>query len=187
MQKELKKLAKSHPSGSFPQPISATPAQTDRAPGPRTTTPKPVPFNTTGRPQMPTTAINTGPTEHNSADLSQKRGKKREFEESVAATSPLQNNRPATPPASVVTGMNGTRPRPIKKQRVVRRLLGSSMTLQYDHHQRIPKDQPRREIYRSSNNQLHRVFEVYKFTLFFIRLSAFRSIVIVQRTSGYTY
>lgn len=116
--KELKKLAKSHPLGSFPQPTSAPLAQTDRAPGPRTTTPKPVPSNTTSRPQMPTAATNTTSTEHTSTDLSQKRGKKREFEESVTITSPLQNNRPATPPASVVNGMNGIRPRPIKKQRV---------------------------------------------------------------------
>ena len=121
MQKELKKLAKSHPSGGFPQHTSVTPAQTDRAPGTRTTTPKPAPSNLVGRPPMPTPVItNAAPPEHTPTDLSQKRGKKRELEDSTTGVPPQQNRRQATPPSTLVVGTNGVRPRPIKKQRVVR-------------------------------------------------------------------
>ena len=126
MQKELKKLAKSHPSGSFPQHTSATPAQTDRGPGARTTTPKPAPSNLVGRPLMPTPVVtNVAPPEHTPTDLSQKRGKKRELEESGTGIPPQQNRRQATPPTTSVAGTNGVRPRPIKKQRVVRCPLNS--------------------------------------------------------------
>lgn len=126
MQKELKKLAKSHPSGSFPQHTSVTPAQSDRAPGTRTTTPKPAPSNLVGRPPIPTPVItNAAPPEHTPTDLSQKRGKKRELEESATGVPPQQNRRQATPPATLVVGTNGVRPRPIKKQRVVRYQLNS--------------------------------------------------------------
>lgn len=122
VQKELKKLAKSHGSGSLPQHTPAALANTDRTPGPRTTTPKPpVTSNPVGNPQIPTTtATNITPSEHTPVDLSQKRGKKRELEESGTTLSPQQIHRQATPPASVVNSLNGVRPRPIKKQRVVR-------------------------------------------------------------------
>lgn len=120
-QKEFKKLAKSHPLVSFPQHTSAASAQTDRAPGTRTTTPKPALSNLIGRPPMPAPdAANPTPPEHTPTDLSQKRGKKRELEESAMTVTPQQNHRQATPPASVVIGTNGVKPRPMKKQRVVR-------------------------------------------------------------------
>ena len=120
MQKELKKLAKSHALGNLPQHTSAAPTQTDRTPGPRTTTPKIAPSNIVGRPPVltPTTADPVVP-EHAPLDLSQKRGKKRELEETTTV-SPQQNHRQATPPATVVIGANGVKQRPIKKQRVVR-------------------------------------------------------------------
>lgn len=95
--------------------------QTDRAPGPRMTTPKSALSNLVGRPPALTPATtDPAPPEHAPADLSQKRGKKRELEESATTVSPHQSHRQATPPATVVIGTNGVRPRPIKKQRVVR-------------------------------------------------------------------
>jgi len=129
VQKELKKLAKSHPSGGFPQHGSVTPAQTDRAPGTRTTTPKPTSSNHVGRLPMPAPAItNTAPPEHTPTDLSQKRGKKRELEESATVVTPQQHRRQVTPPATLVVGTNGVRPRPVKKQRVVRCRLNSRIS-----------------------------------------------------------
>ncbi|KAF9650216.1 hypothetical protein BDM02DRAFT_3112457 [Thelephora ganbajun] len=117
--KELKKLAKSHALGSFPQHASATPVQTDRTPGPRTITPKPAHSNLVGRPLTSTpVTTNPAPSEHTPMDLPQKRGKKRELEDSATTVTPQQNHRQATPPATIVNGTNGARPRPIKKQRV---------------------------------------------------------------------
>jgi len=116
--KELKKLAKSHALGNLSQHTSAAPTQTDRTPGPRTTTPKIAPSNIVGRPPVltPTTTDPVVP-EHAPLDLSQKRGKKRELEETTTV-SPQQNHRQATPPVTVVIGANGVKQRPIKKQRV---------------------------------------------------------------------
>jgi len=117
--KELKKLAKSHVLGNLPQHTSAAPTQTDRTPGPRTATPKTAPSNIVGRPPVltPTTTDPVAP-EHAPLDLSQKRGKKRELEETATTVSPQQNHRQATPPATVVIGANGVKQRPVKKQRV---------------------------------------------------------------------
>lgn len=166
VQKELKKLAKSHGSGSLPQHTPAALANTDRTPGPRTTTPKPpVTSNPVGNPQIPTTtATNITPSEHTPVDLSQKRGKKRELEESGTTLSPQQIHRQATPPASVVNSLNGVRPRPIKKQRVVRYPPISSTTSRSNCYQRMSRDWLRRKIFHSSSNPLHRVFETYKLT-----------------------
>lgn len=173
MQKELKKLVKSHALGSFPQHMSVTPAQTDRATGPRTTTPKPTPSNFVGRPPMPTPATtNPAPPEHTPTDLSYKRGKKREHEESASALTSQQNHREATPPATVVTGANGVRPRPIKKQRVVRCPLSWRIISQRDLHrsQRMSRGRLRRETFHSNNNPPPREFDVHISLSFPVRL-----------------
>lgn len=117
--------------------MHATPIQTDRVPGPRTTTPRP---NPTGRPPL-----------------------KREFEESEPNVT-QQNHRQATPPAVTANGMNGIRPRPTKKQRMVRFLLSLHMVSQRDLHrcQRMPL---RRETPHYINNTLHRDFELISLPL----------------------
>ena len=166
MQKELKKLAKSHGSGSFPQHTSATPVQTDRAPGPRMTTPKPAPLNLVGRPPMLTPGTTDPvPLEHTPTDLPQKRGKKRELEESATVFSPQQNHKQATPPATVVIGANGVRPRPIKKQRVVCWPLSPKIVSQCDLHcsQRMFRDRSIRETFHFNNNPPPREFDFRKF------------------------
>ncbi|KAF9790318.1 hypothetical protein BJ322DRAFT_1035559 [Thelephora terrestris] len=129
--KELKKLAKSHGLGSLPQHMPTALAQTDRH-GPRTTTPKPIPANPVATLQIPTTTTtNVASSERTPVDLPQKRGKKRELEESVTNVPPQQIHMQATPPASVVNGVNGIRPRPMKKQRVDIQGLSQSKDLSF--------------------------------------------------------
>ena len=166
MQKELKKLSKSHALGSFSQHTSATPVQTDRASGPRTTTPKPAPSNLVGRPLMLTPGTtDPAPPEHTPVDLSQKRGKKRELEESTTTVSPQQNYKQTTPPATVVVGANGVRPRPIKKQRVVRWPLSSKLVARRDLHcsQRMFRDRFIRGTFHFNNSPPLREFDFHKF------------------------
>lgn len=167
MQKELKKLSKSHASGSFPQHASPTPVQPDRAPGPRTTTPKPPPLNLVGRPMLIPGTTDSAPPEHTPTDLPQKRGKKRELEESAITVSPQQNHKQTTPPATVVIGANGVRSRPIKKQRVVRWPSSSKIVSQRDlhHSQRMFRDRSIRETFHFNNNPPPREFDFHGFTV----------------------
>ena len=176
MQKEFKKFAKSHTLGSLPQHTSATPVQTDRTPGPRTTTPKPAPSNIVGRlPILTPGTTDPAALENIPMDLSQKRGKKRELEESTTV-SPQQNHKQATPPATVVIGANGVRPRPIKKQRVVRRSLSSKIVSRRDLHcsRRMFRDRSTRETFHFNNNPPPREFNFRKFIDIPIRLPIIR-------------
>ena len=157
---------KSHGLGSFPQHISTAPTQTDRTAGPRMTTPKPVPSNIVGRPPIATpTTTNPAPQEPTPTDLSHKRGKKRELEESTIAVTP-QHHRQVTPPATAVIGANGVR-RPMKKQRVVRCPLSWRTIPRRDLHrsQRMSRDRLRRETFHSNNNPPPREFDTHEFTV----------------------
>jgi hypothetical protein len=88
---------------------------------PRTTTPKPIAAHPGSRPPIPNPTTKTeSPQPTPLSDPVIQKGKKREHEDSVFV-SPIQQQQKSQTAAIVgaKAGVNGTRPRPLKKQRMV--------------------------------------------------------------------